>query len=140
MDGTLNMPQARALTGDTHKRFTVVSALLSMIDPVRGESTVHSLDRHPHDNARKQEHLQKKFLDSFALICSTSRKGGDTASAVCLEPGYPSGSVLRLARNLGVPQGLIDSLELILDDLTAVASRGTYMPTQSERTISHVSL
>ena len=129
MDSSLNSPQARALTGDTHKRFTVVAALLSMIDPVRGESTVHSLDRHPHDNARKQEHLQKKFLDSFALICSTSSKGGETASAVCLEPGYPSGTVLRLARNLGVPRELISSLELILDDLTAIASRGMYIHT-----------
>ena len=130
MDGTLNTPQARALTGDTHKRFTVVATLLSMIDPVRGESTVHSLDRHPHDNARKQEHLQKKFLDSFALVCSTSGKGGETASAVCLEPGYPSGTVLRLARNLGVPRDLIDSLERILDDLSAVASKGMFMPAQ----------
>ncbi|SPN99201.1 uncharacterized protein DNG_02238 [Cephalotrichum gorgonifer] len=73
MDSPFNMPQARALTGEAHKRFTIVAALLSMIDPVRGEPTVHSLDRHPHDSTRKQEQLQKKFLDSFALWASQAR-------------------------------------------------------------------
>ncbi|KAH7176904.1 hypothetical protein EDB81DRAFT_707606 [Dactylonectria macrodidyma] len=117
------MAQARDLTGEAHKRFVSVVTLLALIDPVRGEPTVHSLDRHPHDGSGKQENLQKKFLDSFALICSTSSKGGETASAVCLEQGGPTGTVLRLASNLGVSQDLIDRLHLVLGDLTAVASR-----------------
>lgn len=118
------MSQARDLTGDTHKRFVSVTTLLALIDPVRGEPTVHNLDRHPHEGAGKQESLHKKFLDSFALICSTSSKGGESASAVCLEQGGPTGTVLRVASNLGVSQDVVDRIHLVLDDLTAVASGG----------------
>jgi hypothetical protein len=112
------------LTGNAQKRFVQITTLLSLIDPVRGEPIAHSLDRHPHDGKQTRERLRKKFLDSFALICSTSRKGGETASAVCLENSHPSGTIIRLARNLGVPEGLTNSLQAILDDLAAVASRG----------------
>jgi len=115
---------AHGLTGAAHKRFVITTTLLSLIDPVRGEPTAHSLDRHPHDSNWKLENLQKKFLDSFAVICSTSRVGGQTASAVCLEQGHPTGNVLRLARNLGVPEDLINQLQEILNDLAAVASKG----------------
>lgn len=110
--------------GEAHSRFVVASTLLSLIDPVRGESTTHSLDRHPHDDIWRNDQLQKKFLDSFALVSSTSRTGADTAAAVCLEQGHPSGTILRLARNLGVPKDLAGKLQEILDDLTAVAMRG----------------
>lgn len=115
---------AHGLTGVAHKRFVIVTSLLSLIDPVRGEPTVHSLDRHPHDNSWRHQNLQKKFLDSFGLICSTSRVGGNTASAVCLEQGRPTGTVLRLVRNLGVPPDLINQLQQVLKDLTAVAGKG----------------
>jgi hypothetical protein len=108
------MAGAHGLTGAAYKRFVIVTSLLYLIDPVRGESTVHSLDRHPHDSGWRHESLLKKFLDSFALICSTSRVGGNTVSAVCLEQGHPSGNVLRLARNLGVPQELINQLQKLL--------------------------
>lgn len=102
----------------------MVTTLLSLIDPVRGEPTTHSLDKHPHDDA-KYEQLQKKFLDSFALISSTSSTGGDTASAVCLEQGQPTGTILRLARNSGFPSNdLVDQLQDILNDLTAIALKG----------------
>jgi len=117
---------AHGLTGDAHKRFVIVTSLLYLIDPVRGESTAHSLDRHPHDSNWKLENLQKKFLDSFALICSTSRIGGRTASAVCLEQGHPAGNVLRLARNLGVPQDLVIQLQKVLNNLSAVAANRLY--------------
>lgn len=113
-----------SVSGEAHQRFVAVTTLLSMIDQVRGEPTNHSLDRHPHDDSWKPEQLQKKFLDSFAFISSTSRKGSETASAVCLEQGHPSGTILRLARNLGVPSDLANELQDILDDLTAVAHRG----------------
>lgn len=117
-----------SVSGEAHKRFVMVTTLLSLIDPVRGEPTTHSLDKHPHDDAWTHERLQKKFLDSFALICSTSAISGDTASAICLEQGHPSGTILRLARNSGVSQDLIDQLEEILDDLTAIALKGIYLP------------
>ncbi|KAJ6783475.1 hypothetical protein PWT90_03508 [Aphanocladium album] len=111
-----------ALTGDAHTRFTAVTTLLWLIDPVRGEATVHGLDKHPHDTSWRNDHLQKKFLESFALVCSTSAKGGKTASAVCIEDSRPSGTILRVARNLGVPQQLVSRLQDILDDLAAVAN------------------
>ncbi|KAK1657030.1 hypothetical protein BDP55DRAFT_568143 [Colletotrichum godetiae] len=112
-----------SLTGKAHERFVTVTALLHLIDPVRGEPTTYSLDRHPHDSYWKHEQHQKKFLDSFALISSTSRIGGETASAVCLEQGHPGGTVLRLARNLGVPKDLLKQLQDVLIDLTAVSLR-----------------
>lgn len=118
------MSKYRAHTGEAHRRFVIVATLLSLIDPIRGEPTVHSLDRHPHDGEGKEEHLRKKFLDSFALTSSTSRRGGETAAAVCLEQGHPSGNVLRLARNLETPEDVIDRLQAILDLLTEVASGG----------------
>src|SRR3569833_3291868 len=100
-DGTSG---AHGLTGDAHKRFVIVTSLLYLIDPVRGESTAHSLDRHPHDSNWKLENLQKKFLDSFALICSTTKKNRKTTTTKRQKQGHPAGNVLRLARNLGVPQ------------------------------------
>lgn len=42
---------AHRLTGAAHKRFVIVTSLLFLIDPVRGEPTLHSLDRHPHDSS-----------------------------------------------------------------------------------------
>lgn len=117
------LPRAQ-VSGETHSRFVIVTTLLNMIDPVRGEATTHSLDRHPHDDSWSQDQMQKKFLDSFALISSTSKKGSDTASAVCLEQGHPSGNILRLARNRGVSQDLVNRLQEILEDLNTVALRG----------------
>ncbi|KAH7021590.1 uncharacterized protein B0I36DRAFT_394316 [Microdochium trichocladiopsis] len=112
------------LSGESHKRFVMVTTLLSLIDPVRGEPTTHSLDRHAHDDLWKPEQLQKKFLDSFALIASTSRVGGETASAVCLEQGHPGGTVLRLASNQGVKGDTLEMLQEVLNALNSVASRG----------------
>ena len=100
-----------ALTGDAHTRFTVVATLLWLIDPVRGAATVHGLDKHPHDTSWQRDHLQKKFLDSFALICSTSARGAETASAVCMEQDRPPGTVLRVARNCGMSRHLVDTLQ-----------------------------
>ncbi|KAF0320469.1 hypothetical protein GQ607_012225 [Colletotrichum asianum] len=116
-----NAGELANVLGAAHDRFVVVTTLLSLIDPVRGEPTTHSLDRHPHDDSWKHEQLQKKFLDSFALVSSTSRIGSETAAAVCLEQGHPSGTVLRLARNRGVPKELVIKLQEILHDLTDVA-------------------
>lgn len=125
MQSTLSNANAPvSVKGESHKRFVMVTTLLSLIDPVRGEPTTHSLDKHPHDDVGRYEQLLKKFLDSFALICSTSRQGADTASAVCLEQGRPGGTILRLARNSGVSQDLIDQLQEILNDLTAIAMKG----------------
>ncbi|OHE92064.1 hypothetical protein CORC01_12645 [Colletotrichum orchidophilum] len=111
------------IPGKAHKRFVMIATLLYLIDPVRGEPTTYGLDKHPLDDSWRYDQPQKKFLDSFALICSTSGVGGETASAVCLEQGHPSGTVLRLARNFGVSEMLKDQLHDILNDLTAVAEK-----------------
>lgn len=107
-------------------RLAVLSRLLCLIDPVRGEPTMHSLDKHPNEDSWHHEHLQEKFLDSFALISSTSRKGRETASAVCLEQHGYSGVVLRLCRNLGVTSQVQVLLQGVLDDLRRISSQGIH--------------
>lgn len=118
------MNQQKALMGSAFHQFIAVSTLLSLLDPVRGKPTVHSLDRHPDDSAGRHDYLQTRFLDSFALICSTARKGGETASAVCFERDPASGTILRLSRNRGVPRDLINRLQPVLDKLMTIARRG----------------
>jgi hypothetical protein len=114
------------LTGNSLKRFVTDATLLALIDPVRGEPTTYSLDRHPHDTRLNRERLQKKALDSFALICSTSRKGAETASAATLEEGYLSGgsTIIRVARNHGVPPDVLSKLQSIVQDLVSFSQQG----------------
>jgi hypothetical protein len=104
--------------------FITASTLLYLIDPVRGKPTAYSLDTDPNDPTQRYDHLQTRFLDSFALICSTSKKGAETASAVCMELDRSGATVLRLARNRGVPVDLIDRLNPILDKLMTIAREG----------------
>lgn len=108
------------------KRFVVQSALLSLIDPVRGEPTRTSLDENPDGDISGGQQLKQKFLDSFALICSTSSSGAETASAVCLEQHDPAGAILRVARNHGLTPKDLTSLEEVLQILRVVAKKGTY--------------
>lgn len=107
------------------KRFVVQSALLSLIDPVRGEPTRTSLDENPDGDILGGQQLKQKFLDSFALICSTSRSGRETASAVCLEQHTPAGPILRVARNRGLTLKDLAGLEEVLQVLRVVARKGT---------------
>lgn len=115
--------QHRFSTSDV-SRLVLHSTLLYLIDPVRGQPTVHGLDRHLNEDIWCHDNLQRKFLDSFALISSTGRKGGETASAICLEQDAFSGSVLRLSRNLGVPPDVYALLVDVLEDLSSIAHRG----------------
>ncbi|KEY64922.1 hypothetical protein S7711_03912 [Stachybotrys chartarum IBT 7711] len=132
------MNQQKALTGSAFHQFIAVSTLLSLLDPVRGKPTVHSLDKHPHDSAGRHDYLLTRFLDSFALICSTARKGGETASAVCLERDPASGTILRLSRNRGVPRDLINRLQPVLQKLTTIALKGHPMPELEDRILYDV--
>lgn len=114
------------------KRFVIHSTLLALIDPVRGEPTRASLDENPDANISGGLQLIQKFLDSFALICSTSSSGAETASAVCLEHA-PSGSILRVARNRGLtPRDLI-GLEKVLKVLQVVAEKGACFIPSSQK-------
>jgi hypothetical protein len=108
------------------KRFVVQSALLSLIDPVREEPTRTSLDENPDGDISGGKQLKQKFLDSFALICSTSSSGAETVSAVCLEQHAAAGAILRVARNRGLTPQDLTGLEKVLQILREVARNGTY--------------
>ncbi|KAI9152288.1 hypothetical protein HJFPF1_09518 [Paramyrothecium foliicola] len=119
------MERLKNFATDEHKNLFTISCFLYCLDPVRGEATTYSIDKHPVDNSWRHDNLQRKFLDSIAFISSTLKKGGDTASAVCLEHGDPEGPVLRLARNTGVTVELMRRLELILADLRTAPVKGS---------------
>lgn len=109
------------------KRFVVQTALLRLIDPVRGKPTRTALDENPDTDISGGQQLKQKFLDSFALICSTSSSGAETASAVCLEQHSPAGTVLRVARNRGLTPEVLTGLERVLQILRVVARKRTYL-------------
>jgi hypothetical protein len=110
--------------GGALKQFVVNSALLSLIDPVRGEPKKGLISGHADSDASGSYQLKEKFLDSFALICSTSSSGKETASAVCMEQNQLSGTILRIARNRGLVKQDLSRLVGILQILTDVAKRG----------------
>jgi len=110
--------------GEARKQLVINSALLNLIDPVRGEPTKCLLEGHPDADVLKNSQLKERFLDSFALICSTSSSGKETASAVCMEQNQPSGTILRVARNRGLSQQNLIGLKRVLQILIAAANRG----------------
>jgi hypothetical protein len=110
--------------GETRKHLVINSVLLCLIDPVRGEPTKSLLEGHPDDDVLRNHQLKERFLDSFALICSTSSSGKETASAVCMEQTQPSGTILRVARNRSIPQQDLIRLKRVLQILIATANGG----------------
>ncbi|KAH7250348.1 uncharacterized protein BKA55DRAFT_511937 [Fusarium redolens] len=119
------------ISGETLDRFVLHSALLRLIDPVRGQPTRSTLDENPDGSFLGAWQLQQKFLDSFALVCSTSSSGAETATAVCLETHDQVGSILRLARNHGLTPKDLAGLERVLQVLREV-SRREKLSTQAE--------
>jgi len=107
------------------KHFVVQSALLSLIDPVRGEPTRTSLDENPDGDISGGQQLKQKFLDSFALICSTSSSGAETASALCLEQDARSEAEngLKLPRFYSYTLDTNSSRALDLHGNTAIAEK-----------------
>ena len=117
--------EPKEIKGPDLKGFVVHSALLSLIDPVRGEPTRTPLDEDPSGDISGGQQLKIKFLDSFALICSTSSSGAETASAVCLEENAPArAALLRVARNRGLTTEVLSGLEKVLQILRVVATKG----------------
>lgn len=115
---------ALEITGRTQIRFVEAAVFLYLLDPVRGEPTEHGLDQSVHDAMSHREGLLKrKFLDSLALLCAT-KKNSDTVSAACLEEGFPEGTVVRIASNLGVVESTLLGLRKIVDILNRVAGGG----------------
>jgi hypothetical protein len=109
--------------GNTLDRFVLHSTLLRLIDPVRGKPTRSTLDENPDGSFLGTWQLQQKFLDSFALFCSTSSSGAETATAVCLEIHEQSGNILRLARNHGLTSEDLEGLKRVLQVLQEVSRR-----------------
>ncbi|KAH7411321.1 hypothetical protein BKA64DRAFT_570063 [Cadophora sp. MPI-SDFR-AT-0126] len=120
--------------GEARKQLLINSALLSLIEPVRGEPTECLLECHPDADILKSSQLKEKFLNSFALICSTSSIGKETASAVCMEQKRSSGTILRIARNRGLSQQDRIGLERVLQILIAAAN-GEKLSRQAETEI-----
>lgn len=112
------------ISGNVRDRFVQAAVLLHMLDPVRGEPTAHGLDQDPQAVETPRERLLKrKFLDSCALICATT-KGGHSVSAACIEEGAPQGTVIRIASNTGVHKSTLNQLQEILDSLNDIAGTG----------------
>ena len=115
-------------------RFVQVVAFLFMIDPVRGEPSEHTFDQHRHNRYGREDHVTRKFLDSFALVAAGDKSGADAASAVCMEKEFKSGPVLRLARNKGISPERTKKLQDLIDDLSAVASKSKTPSTVQQKT------
>lgn len=78
---------ALEVTSKVRDQFIYVTTLLGMFDSVRNEAILHSLDKDlTKVELAREKFLKRKFLDSFALIC-TVREGRDSVSAVCIEEG-----------------------------------------------------
>ncbi len=118
---------AIGITGNLRSRFIQAAVLLRMLDPVRGDLTVHGLDQDPHNiDISRERLLKRKFLDSVALICAT-KKDGDSVSAACMEEGAPQGTVLRIASNSGVGERTLGQLRELVDTLNSIGSGGTIL-------------
>ncbi|XTI90352.1 hypothetical protein V2W45_1245369 [Cenococcum geophilum] len=105
------------ITGNVRNHFIQAAVLLHMLDPVRGEPTVHGLDQDLNDrSALRFQELKRKFLDSFAFLCAT-KKDGDSVSAACMEEGLPQGTIIRIASNAGVRENTLCQLRQVLDSL-----------------------
>ncbi len=112
------------LTGNVRNRFVQAAVLLRMLDPVRGEATIHGLDQDSHEMKTPRERLLKrKFLDSFALICAI-KKDGDSVSAACMEEGAPQGTIIRVASNSGVSEKTLSELRELVAVLNSIGSGG----------------
>jgi hypothetical protein len=125
MSVTEAMTHQKALPGRLLHQFITVSTFLHLLDPVRGKPTINDLDSDLEEYVQDRVQLQR-FLDSFALILSTSRKGGETASAVCMEQDESSGTTLRVARNLNVDQDVIIQVQKVLEKLKKVSLQSMY--------------
>lgn len=115
------------IDGKDCERFVARAALLNLIDPVRGDAIRTLLDENPESDSSSGHQLKQKFLDSFALICSTSRFGKETASAVCLEHDATKAAILRVSRNRGLTSKDLTGLEDVLKTLGAVARKGSHL-------------
>lgn len=113
------------LTGNVRNRSVQAAVLLRILDPVRGEPTIHGLDEDSNEMRTPRERLLKRnFLDSFALICAIKRDG-DSVSAACMEEGAPQGTVIRVASNSGVGERTLSQLRELVTVLNSIGSRGT---------------
>jgi hypothetical protein len=118
-----------SITGNARSRFLEVAVLLRLLDPVRGEPSVHGLDQDSYESGTQREaFLKRKFLDSFALICATKKEGG-SVSAACME-NLPDGTTIRITSNAGVSENVLHRIRELVNILNDVGCG-------SESTIFH---
>ncbi|KAH7037043.1 uncharacterized protein B0I36DRAFT_427794 [Microdochium trichocladiopsis] len=120
---TASKALGRAPSNKAFQQLVINAVLVNLIDPVRGKPTKDSLEGSLDEGIIPLYQLKQKFLDSFALICATSGSGKETASAVCLEQTQGSSSILRVARNRGLPDNDLKRLKEVLHFLVAVAEK-----------------
>lgn len=108
------------------KQLVVNAVLMNLIDPVRGQPTRNSTAERLDEHNAPTSQLMSKFLDAFALICSTSSKGAETASAVCFEHKPTSTPILRIARNRGLSSRDHTKLEHVLKILGDVSGKSSH--------------
>lgn len=113
------------LTGNVRNRFVQVAVPLRMLDPIRGDPTVHGPDEDLHEIRTPRERLLKrKFFDYFAPICAIKRDG-DSVSAAYIEEGAPQGIVTRVTSNSGVGERTLSQLRELVAVLNSIGSGGT---------------
>lgn len=108
------------------KQLVVNAVLMNLIDPVRGQPTRNNTAERLDEHNAPTSQLMSKFLDAFALICSTSSKGAETASAVCFEHKPASTPILRVARNRGLSSQDHTKLEHVLQILGDVSEKSRH--------------
>lgn len=122
------MAQALEITGNLRDRFVQAAVLLQTLGPVHEESAeLHTLDQDFSQyeiGADHENFLKQRFLDSFALICSTE-KDSARVSAACLEEGSPEGTIIRVASNGGVTEHTLRELRDLVDVLNSTIADGT---------------
>lgn len=118
---TLNM---LPIIGKLRGRFVQAVVLLHLFDPVRDEPPTQGLDQDQCElYVSRKRMLERKFLDSFALLCAIE-KDGNSVSATCVEEGTAQGTIIRLASNARVHNETMTNLRKVLRTLNGVADGG----------------
>lgn len=79
-------------------RFVQAAILLHMLDSVRGEPTIRGLHENSHKiQILRERFLERKLLDSFALVCAIKRDGAKRSLCAWIHcvPGRVDGTRLR---------------------------------------------
>ncbi|KAJ5220863.1 uncharacterized protein N7469_009750 [Penicillium citrinum] len=93
-------------SGNLQRRFLETVLLLKALNEVQGVPSAHGLDSNECPSTQRADLLKRKFLDSFAFVCTT-RKGGANVAAACMEENQSGETIIRLACNAGVQKSVL---------------------------------